>query len=79
MNKKILKAIDTCHDCVYCKKFEAVSDNYTTALICNFASDTDNKNIPAFLLELSTSRGSTSLPIPDNCPLEDYTQTATTP
>lgn len=69
---KILKVIDTCHDCFHCKAFIAEKDNYTAIKICDFAGDTGRKIHSPFLLELTISKGSTALPIPENCPLENY-------
>lgn len=70
--RKILKVIDTCNDCFHCKAFLAQKDNYTATKICDFAGDTDSKIHFPFLLELTISKGSSALPIPENCPLENY-------
>lgn len=70
--KKILRVIETCNDCDYRKSFSYKNDNYTTAEICCFANDTDSKTLFPFILELNASKSSNILPIPHNCPLEDY-------
>lgn len=75
--RKILKVIESCHDCNYCKSFLSQKDNYTATKVCDFASDTESKIHSPFLLKLTTSKGLTQLLIPENCPLEDYTETKT--
>jgi hypothetical protein len=70
--KKIQKVIETCHDCEFCKKFQYVRNDYTSVHVCTFEADEAAPEAEPFLLNLSTSKGTYSLLIPDNCPLEDY-------
>lgn len=68
---KIAKVITVCHDCEHCKKIISQKDNHTKAIVCAFETE-EIKDFEPFLLEYTTSPGSHSLDIPENCPLEDY-------
>ncbi len=70
--KKIAKVINDCNECQHCKKFQSTSDNHTSVYCCVYETDDESKLAPAFLLDLSTSKGRCTIEIPNNCPLEDY-------
>lgn len=74
--KKIQKIIETCHDCEYMKVFNGMTGGRTNASICMFSylSEDENKAEP-FLIDICEN-GSNEMPIPQNCPLEDYKETA---
>jgi hypothetical protein len=71
---KIAKVIDTCHECEFCKKFQYVRNDYTSVHICTFEADETAPMHEPFILDLSDSKGTSLLSIPENCPLEDYKQ-----
>lgn len=70
--KKIAKVITSCHDCQNCKHTTSPRNNYTNAYICVVDPIEDEVRPEPFLLEYSEASGSSGLPIPENCPLEDY-------
>lgn len=72
MLKKIAKVITSCYDCENCKKLNSPNNNYTTAFVCVIEVEQDQVPMQPFLLEYSEGSGSLKLPIPENCPLEDY-------
>lgn len=66
---KIAKVLTQCNDCEFCLKLQSPSDNYTRFYICNSVIS------EPFLLIRTSSEPFTEIEIPNNCPLEDYTQT----
>lgn len=74
--KKIAKVITECTDCIWCNKIVSDEDKHTKAFICQYDELDDNGEIldskEPFLLDFTRSAGTFKLPIPENCPLEDY-------
>ena len=73
--KKIQKVIETCYECEFRSIFNGMAGGQTKAHICVYAHNSE-EDLEPFLLDLC-SNGSNALPIPDNCPLEDYTEPKT--
>ena len=74
--KKIQKVIDSCHDCEFKHLYR--NNDKGQAHICRHTTIIDDEAIPSppFLLDVCDN-GSNYLPIPENCPLEDYIETKT--
>ena len=69
---KIAKVITSCLDCDHCIKLISPNNNYTKAFVCVIEVEENIIKPEPFLLEYSEASGSSGLPIPNNCPLEDY-------
>jgi hypothetical protein len=74
--KKIQKVIESCYEC----EFRSVyAKNSSKAHICKYSflnKDEEIEYLEPLLLDVCDN-GSNALPIPKNCPLEDYTGTKT--
>ena len=68
---KIQKVIETCYDCEFCKKFLGGTGGSIKAHLCVYYPADEEKEFTPFLVDYCTN-GSNEIPIPDNCPLEDY-------
>lgn len=71
--KKIHKVITDCLDCEHCKEYQETSGNTSYCALCMYGQDKENRNI-FLLVEASRSIREYAIPIPENCPLEDYPQ-----
>jgi hypothetical protein len=77
--KKIENIIDSCNQCKHCKAMVSEKSNSFYAAICNYQSEFDEeKEVPPMVLHTSTdSSKNYCLDIPDNCPLETYSENET--
>lgn len=72
--KKIQKVIDSCYDCEFRHVFSRETGGSSKAHICRHTIIVDEYEVEhsaPFLLDVCDN-GSNKLPIPKNCPLEDY-------
>ena len=72
--KKIQKVIESCYDCEFRHVFTGINSSSSKAHICRHIEIIDQhevKHSEPFLLDVCDN-GSNHLPIPQNCPLEDY-------
>ncbi len=74
--KKIQKVIDSCYDCEFRRVFLGEKGGSSKAHICRHTIIIDEfecrvEHSAPFLLDVCDN-GSNKLPIPQNCPLEDY-------
>jgi hypothetical protein len=75
--KKIQKVIESCYDCEFRHVFSGGSGGSSKAHICRHIKIIDQDKVEdsdPFLLDVCDN-GSHNLPIPKNCPLEDYKET----
>ena len=71
---KIQKVIESCYDCEFRHVFHGMSGGTSKAHICRHILIIDKYEVEhsePFLLDVCDN-GSNELPIPENCPLEDY-------
>lgn len=71
---KIQKVIETCYDCEFRKQFTGGTGGSIKAQICVYEPTDEEESFTPFLLDYCEN-GSNTIPIPDNCPLEDYNGT----
>lgn len=79
--RKIQSTIDSCSDCQFAKEFQEKGGNTDFVLICTPEIYYEEEKVfeDRFLITSGYSpilKGST-IPIPKNCPLEDYKSTET--
>ena len=77
--KKIQKIIDNCYDCEFRHVYIGGTGGHSKAHICRHVKKIDEDEVQRsepFLLDVCDDNGSHELPIPKNCPLEDYKETA---
>ncbi|MCT4157031.1 hypothetical protein HZP35_19020 [Elizabethkingia anophelis] len=74
--KKIMKVIENCCDCEFSKEYQELNGNTSFVLICNYEKSFDDGAVEKnpFLIAQSSCKIRTynSIPIPKECPLEDY-------
>jgi hypothetical protein len=72
--RKIQKVIDSCYDCEFKHVFTGINSSSAKAHICRHVKiidEDETEHSEPFLLDVCDN-GSNELPIPPNCPLEDY-------
>lgn len=77
---KIQSIIENCSDCIFAKEFQEKGGNTDYVLICTAERNIEGKTIvyDRFLIDHSfSSLKHSTVPIPENCPLEDYKSTET--
>lgn len=71
MKRKIEKVIDSCYDCNHMSVFSTTTSKAYICLHAHSDNEYHNHDSEPILLDVC-SNGTNALPIPDNCPLEDY-------
>ncbi|MCT4143016.1 hypothetical protein HZP33_19020 [Elizabethkingia anophelis] len=71
-----MKVIENCCDCEFSKEYQELNGNTSFVLICNYEKSFDDGAVEKnpFLIAQSSCKIRTynSIPIPKECPLEDY-------
>lgn len=69
--KKIHSVIESCFDCQHCKLFSGTEDNHSSVTICN--ANEGEEFVLVFSETDKNVKQSFDHNIPENCPLETYT------
>ncbi|AQX52432.1 hypothetical protein [Elizabethkingia anophelis] len=79
--KKIMEVIENCTDCKFSREYQELNGNTSFVLICDYEKSYDDGAVEKnpFLIAQSSCKIRTynSIPIPKECPLEDYNENNT--